>query len=259
MLIDEEKEKTEELSNDNVEVVVPSENKEEKITNEDNFSILKRALFIAIGVIGINIIATIVAFILLGAGFDKETIGGPANLITYSVLFVAIAGIVNIDVKKLKNTFKNYKNYIYGVAVFLILIGFSAIYTTFVSNFYQFSISDNERRLREFIPLYPAASIIIFGLIGPLCEEFTYRVGLFGILKKYKWAAYLVSSILFALAHFTFSSATIIDELVNLPIYLFSAVLLAYTYDKYGLAGSLTAHALNNIFSISMIALGNGK
>ena len=111
-------------------------------------------------------------------------------------------------------------------------------------------MSENESVLREIIKAFPALSVFVFGIVGPFCEELTYRVGLFGCFKKYKWLAYLTSIIVFALMHFGFTSPNIIDELVNLPIYLFSGAAFAFAYDKFGLAGSLSAHVTNNLYAI---------
>ena len=57
--------------------------------------------------------------------------------------------------------------------------------------------------------------------------------------------------------HFGFTSEHIIDELVNLPIYLFSGAAFAVADDKLGLAGSLSAHVLNNLYAIIMSIISN--
>ena len=44
--------------------------------------------------------------------------------------------------------------------------------------------NENEEDLRSFIVVYPITSIIFLGFIGPMCEELTYRVGVFGVLKN---------------------------------------------------------------------------
>ena len=107
--------------------------------------------------------------------------------------------------------------------------------------------------LRSFITIYPFISLIFLGVIGPICEELTYRVGLFSVLKKPKWLAYVIGTLVFALAHFSFTSTNIINELVNLPVYIVSGFALCLAYDKFGLAASLTAHTVNNIYSVSMV------
>ena len=114
--------------------------------------------------------------------------------------------------------------------------------------------NENEEGLRSFIVIYPWMSLFILGFVGPICEELTYRVGLFGLLKRWKWLAYIVSALVFAFMHFSFDAEgdAMIVELINLPMYIFSGVMFALAYDKFGLSASLTAHIVNNVFAVSM-------
>ena len=115
----------------------------------------------------------------------------------------------------------------------------------------------NESSLQTMRQVYPVASFMIFGLIGPICEEFTYRVGLFSFFKRInKWVAYVVTVVIFAFIHFNFSTDpnVLLNEVLNLPFYMFAAFAFSFTYDKFGLAGSLTAHVANNFISLSLIS-----
>ena len=49
-----------------------------------------------------------------------------------------------------------------------------------------------------------------------------------------------------------------VNELVNLPNYIISGLILSYVYENYSFAGSSIAHILNNVVSlISVFMLQN--
>ncbi|MBP5694703.1 MAG: CPBP family intramembrane metalloprotease, partial [Bacilli bacterium] len=106
--------------------------------------------------------------------------------------------------------------------------------------------------------VYPITCLFIFGLIGPICEEITYRVGLFSLLKRKNRAlAYLVTIAVFALIHFNFSNdpATLLNEIINLPYYMFAAFAFSFAFDKFGFAASATAHISNNLISLFLVVM----
>lgn len=85
--------------------------------------------------------------------------------------------------------------------------------------------------------------IMAYAVLPAICEEFVYR----GILcheyeKGGVLRAVIVSSVFFALLHF---------NLQNLPLYLFSGLILAMTlYSTRSLLGAIIAHFLYNIFGL---------
>ena len=85
--------------------------------------------------------------------------------------------------------------------------------------------------------------IMAYAVLPAICEEFIYR----GILcREYEQGgvlrSILVSSVFFAFLHF---------DLQNLPLYLFSGIILAMTlYATRSLFGAILAHFLYNIFGI---------
>lgn len=226
--------------------------------NTKDIFLLKKILYVVIGIAGILLFSVIAALIVrqLGLSTDEEK-EGAVNFIVYAFLFVALSVVACFDLKKFKNELNSFLPYLIGFGFGVALIVFSIVYSAVVNLFYQTEINENEKSLRSVITIYPILSIIFLGFIGPLCEELTYRVGLFGLIKKPKWVAYVVGVIVFALMHFSFTSPNIINELINLPVYLVSAFLLCLAYDKFGLAASLTAHTANNLFSVSMVIILN--
>ena len=223
----------------------------------------KRLALFLTGCLGFEVIAIIVSVVvaLLITGYEPTDphVTGVINFTCYAILIVALLGILNIDIPKLFKSFKNWKSYVFGLVFAVALVVIPIIYDTIINLFYETETSQNEGGLRQIIAIYPFLSIFIFGIVGPLCEELTYRVGAFGLLKKYKWLAYIVSSLIFALMHFDFTAKgnVMINELINLPIYIFSGVTFALAYDKFGLACSLTAHIANNLYAVTMSILQN--
>ena len=91
--------------------------------------------------------------------------------------------------------------------------------------------------------------------MGPIVEEFTYRYGLFGYVKKHnKTLAYVATILIFALIHFEFTTDVdqLVNELLNLPSYLIGAIVLSIAYDKSdNLVVPIIAHIFNNLISFT--------
>ena len=218
---------------------------------------LKKLLLFCLGCFGMYAVALIVALFFNFLPIDAVSRESGSEFVIYFILLGGLLGILNKDLIKIKVDFSKWANWLIGIGIGIVVIVFPIIYTTIISLFYEYHISQNESLLREIIKMFPVLSVIVFGLVGPVCEELTYRVGLFGLLSKKKWLAYLAAILVFAFMHFGFTSEHIIDELVNLPIYLFSGAAFAIAYDKLGLAGSLSAHVLNNLYAIIMSIISN--
>ena len=111
-------------------------------------------------------------------------------------------------------------------------------------------VNTNEEAAESMILAFPALSIIVLGILGPVCEEITYRYGLFSLLdKKSKILAYILTPLVFAIIHFDFGGDMII-ELLNLPSYIIAGVLLSLAYDKFGFHTAVIAHVINNLYAI---------
>lgn len=213
----------------------------------------KRLLLFLVNVFGIII------FFYLASAFTTtlpdDSKNPAAEIIAYALLFVAMFGIIVLDVPKLIDRFKNYKSYIAGVIGGGFLIGFAYLYTFIVNLFYPLSVSSNQEEINKVIALYPVCSIIFLGILGPFCEELGYRTGLFGAIKKFNLvAAFIIAPLVFALGHFhwpnPFTMTAFINELINLPVYIVSGLVLTFLYHKYGFAASCVAHAINNVISV---------
>ena len=183
------------------------------------------------------------------------------NSAAYLALLIAIVAITNFDILKVLKSFKHWQSYLAGVVCLLSIFAFDFLWGVILESL-PFKTSDNvnESSLQTLRNLYPIGSFVIFGIIGPICEEFTYRVGLFSFFRRInKPVAYLVTIFVFAFIHFQFSldPAVLLNEVLNLPFYLYAAFAFSFTYEKFGLAGSLSAHVINNCISLSLISLIN--
>lgn len=231
----------------------------------------KNLVLFFVGFLGLQLISLFLSIILVAfnpylASFSTKGLAY-LNFATYFITFGAMIFIINSnDILKFLVPFKKKRTYLYGIAYGLILV----IVSSFVSTIMSFltsntSVNNNESGINSITVTFPFLSIIVFGLLGPLCEEITYRIGLFSsISKKLKpiWA-YIITILIFGFIHFDFTSflssdlSSLIIELSNLPTYLVSGLLLCYFYQKEGFGVSSIAHIFNNMLSLILTLLSS--
>lgn len=170
----------------------------------------------------------------------------------YMILFAIFMFFASKDINEYVKSFKHWQPYVAGVIGFVSIIAFNIIYNFILSVAgVDTSVNTNQSTLNTVVASFPIASLFIFAFIGPICEELTYRVGLFTFFRKINGVlAYLITIIIFSLIHFDFASTNIVNELLNLPFYVYTAFVFSFLYEKFGLAGSLTAHIVNNFISV---------
>ena len=249
----------------------PNNNKKRKDTVSDCFgpTMLSRGkqlgLFF-VGFLGFQVIASIIQVILyvtsghLGESIESALSGYRYTMITnsaaYIILIICLVAICYTDLPKLVKSFPKYQCYIAGFVCFIAIYAFEVIYGNLINLLIPVTENGNQASIESVTYTYRFTSLIIFGIIGPICEELTYRVGLFSVLrKKSRVLAYLVTIIIFAFIHFNFSSnpRTLLNEILNLPVYAFAAAAFSFVYDRYGLAASVTGHILNNLVSLFFV------
>ena len=180
------------------------------------------------------------------------------NFISYFVVFGVLSALLIADAHELTKSFKNWRPVVAGLIGLGAILLFNMIYNSILS-ITGMTLTDNanENSLNSIVSQYPILSLVVFGVVGPICEEITYRVGLFSFFNRInKILAYVLTIIVFAFIHFDFASSTIINELLNMPLYGFAAFVFCYLYDRYGFAGSLYAHVSNNVLSIATTIIG---
>ena len=216
----------------------------------------KSITFFLVGFFGLNLIATIISLFtsIFGQYYFLSTSASSAaiNFSCYLTIFACIFIILGNNFYDYIKEFKGAKTWIYGLSFgFLLIIASSAV-SSFFGLFQETSSSNqNEQAIDSVTTLYPVLSLLIFGIVGPLCEEFTYRVGLFTALKKRnRVAAYLITAFLFGFIHFTVNSDNLLNEFLNLPSYIVAGLLLCYFYDYKGVGVSSIAHITNNFVAL---------
>ena len=172
---------------------------------------------------------------------------------TYCVLFGVMSVFLALDWKQLLKFFKNWESYVYGIAFAILLYGGGMIINILMSPF-AVETNTNQSLVNTYLAWYPVPSILVMGIIGPIVEECTYRIGLFSFLRRLnRWAAYAITIFVFALIHFSFDPNTIVNELLNLPSYILAGAVFCIAYDLKGPVCSSFAHIVYNTCSLVLI------
>ena len=217
-----------------------------------------------VGWLGLQVLAIIFQLIAQLAGFEDVVRSAFVMFGAYTTLGIALLAISCTQIKKYLKAFKNWLVPIAGVIGLFAILAFNLTYNTILS-ILKIGVSDNanEQSVNSYITAYPVLSIIVIGLIGPLCEEITYRVGFYGFFRRInKYLAFALTMVVFALIHFDFGAFAeggdvLINELLNLPFYLAAAFVFTFLFEKVGFGASFAAHASNNLLSVlSTLALG---
>ena len=224
-------------------------------------------LFFMLGYFGLLIITTIITvFMQLVLSLDSQAMLSTQTLgfitfLSYGLLFCTFLFFVIKNNKAYRLLNIDFKEIVFGIFLGVVLLALSSGYDSFSTLIVETEINSNQASVIEITKIYPIFSIIFLGIIGPICEELTYRVGLFTFLTRFnRLVAYFAGTLIFALIHFDPSCfieaigygsvLPIVRELVALPSYLIGGFMLNFTYDRYGLKASILAHMLNNIVSI---------
>ena len=228
------------------------------------YEFLYRLIVFLIGFVGIYVIAIIAEVIVLIAmpGSLDETSPDYINALTLvnSVQYIVLLGVLVFflwpRLLTLVKRFKNWKHVIVGLGFGGLVIGATIAYNAIISQFIDLETNVNEVVAEQIIIQFPVLSFFILGIVGPVCEELTYRFGLFGMLKrKNRILAYVVSALVFGIIHFDFTGDLIV-ELLNLPTYIICGAIFGAAYDLCGIEGSITAHITNNIYAVILTLVG---
>lgn len=181
------------------------------------------------------------------------------NYTAYSLLFLALLVTVYPYLKNLVLQFKQWKNVLYGLLMGVALLMSSILWSMIASLAWGAGESQNQEAVVSIVTDYAFFGIVITGILGPICEEITYRVGLYNLgMRIHPVVAYLFSSVVFGLIHMQDWGS--VNEWMNFPSYLIAGTILGFTYHRFGFAGSTTAHVLNNIVAVvQILALSNAQ
>ena len=246
--------------------------------------------YFLIGFVGFQLLGVFLAVIFQSAyiaGHPDATLAdltewstslGPSFLLqalAYSILLLVFALIIVLSKRlpRFIESFKSWKPFVFGLIGAGVILGINELYSLMISGIFSWAgyappeVNHNEQLIRDFCVAYPAASLFVFGIIGPICEEIGYRVGLFSFLcRAGKVIGYVGSALIFGFIHFNWSAlfdptlhASLPMEFANIPGYIGAGLALAFLYDRFGLASSLTAHTLNNLISLTVTIIGGAN
>ena len=204
---------------------------------------------------GMLIIQIILALALRNVITDKTALDATLISCTYILMMGGLFFIIFFTRKQ--HFFSKYKrkiDYIYGFAYAITLILVGSLVANITSLFYQVTDNANQSTAVVFSKNYPILAFFVIGILGPLCEELTYRVGLYSFLRRInKYLAIIVTTIVFAFIHFDFDASDMLNELWAIPSYIAAGAILTIAYEHRGPACSMTAHVCYNIFAFLMI------
>ena len=171
--------------------------------------------------------------------------------LTYLAMFAGLISIVLLTRRELFfKKFNSGVDYIYGVAYAVSIVAVGTILGSIISFFHDAGNNVNQTTAETILTNYPILALFVLGILGPICEELTYRVGLYSLLRRInKYLAFAVTTIVFALIHFDFFASDMISELWSLPTYLALGFLLTLAYEHRGPACSIIAHSVYNLIA----------
>ncbi len=219
----------------------------------------KQLVIFAIGLVGLNIVSI---FAELFFGFYAEVhpvvFVTTVNVVRYLACAIAIGAILIHDYHKFPKFLKKWQPWVIGIGIGAGILAATYIYNSVIDLIHPTTPNENQSTINLLIDSFPITSVLLLGFLGPIVEEFTYRVGLYSFFRRInKYVAYVLTLVIFGLIHFNFlaKGEDMVNELLNLPIYMISGFLLTLAYEKFGLACATTAHVFNNLYGVVMTIL----
>ena len=205
---------------------------------------------------GFLLIQYIWVFIVRNTVEDIESVTANVALISgsYFTLFGVFLYFLIRYRKYFFSKLKDPTKYLYGLLYGVVTIGIEIAVSMIMNAILPADVNSNQKLIINYTEAYPILMFFVTVFVGPLCEELTYRVGLYESLKeKNETLALIATSLIFAFIHISFSDTTVQAELNALPVYIAIGFCLTYTYKKGGLASSYVAHVFLNLISFLSI------
>lgn len=226
--------------------------------------------FLLLGTLGLNLISEITVLILKSANnlqtreeifhfFTQADVITLINGVRYVIIF-AVMLIILFSTNQIKGIFSKFKNkevWTWAPIYLLVGIGFNFLFGMIRTLIFgEVPDNTNQNIVVNVITANPVSSFFWIVLIGPFVEEFTYRYGLYGTLRRWnKYAALIITALIFGFIHFDFSviggsdKQLLYIELLNIPTYIVMGLLFSYAYEKHDIQVPLLAHIFNNLLS----------
>ena len=206
-------------------------------------------LFI-VGFAGIQLIADIIRNIIGDLNLRSTMTTVELNMLlnygTYGILFVLLVGICSIYIPKLFKSFAK-PEFLWGIMVGIVILSFD-IFWGMITAPLGVTTNENQTAVNDISKPNLFLAIVFLCIIGPLCEELTYRVGLFNFTRRInRVLGYLTVSVIFGLIHIHDYAS--VNEWLSYPPYVFAGLAFAFAYEKWGLGASFIAHFLVNFLA----------
>lgn len=234
--------------------------------------IWKQATLFGIGFLGFQIIALIIQLFIqlinirnypttdeLITFMNSVKVSAAINFSAYFIVLIALLLVLYKDNLRISNCFKDWKIFVGAVIGVIAIYAFNIFYGLILHVLgVDVSSNDNQSQLESIIAYYPLLSTLVFGIIGPICEELTYRVGLYTFTRRInKYVGFAITIVVFTLIHFDYFSENIVNELLNIPYYAFAAFTFTFLYEKLGFGASVVSHSINNLISVFTTMIAN--
>lgn len=230
--------------------------------------LMKNLLLFLIGWLGLSVFASIISVIITSIINVKDasesltvTLNCIVNFGAYLLIFVSLFIAMGKDlIKKVFIDYTKFKKVLKGILFGIIVLGAQIVYNLIIQNLVPgITSNNNQTNVVDMVHSQPIMMFISVVILAPICEEITYRLGLFGaIYKKNRILAHILAALFFGLLHsiflstdiFTASGEEMINELLNLPSYIIPGLIFSIAYEnEKSLTTSITAHMVNNLVS----------
>lgn len=235
----------------------PFENSRALPFNEVTFvnPFIEIALFF-VGWLGLKGLVEIISRILRDTVLNGSLPASDANMVlnyaVYGTLFIIMMGIVAIYLPKLCKSFTK-PDFLWGFIVYAVIFGFDIVWGN-ISRAIGATINENQDAINNIAKINVPLSLLFLGFLGPICEELTYRVGLFNFTRRVnRIMGYVISAAIFGLIHIHDYGS--LNEWLSYPSYLFAGLAFAFAYEKWGFGASTLAHVTNNVLSLLIVAI----
>ncbi len=230
--------------------------------------LVKNLMLFLIGWLGLSIFASIISFIITSIINVKDasdslliTLNCIVNFGSYVLVLITLLFVMGKDlIIRVFKDFGKYKKVLKGILFGILVLVAQILYNLIISNLFKdITANNNQSNVVTMVHSQPIMMFIAVVILAPICEETTYRLGLFGaIYKKNRILAHILSALFFGLLHsiflsssvFTASGEEMLNELLNLPSYIIPGLIFSIAYEnEKSLTTSITAHMVNNIIS----------
>ena len=170
-----------------------------------------------------------------------------SNYLIYGILFIVLVAFASICLPKLLKSFTK-PDCLWGILVCFAVLTFDIVWGS-VSNALGATTNENQSRINDIVEVNLPLAIVFLAMIGPMCEELAYRVGVFNFTRRVNRVfGYVVAVLVFGFIHMHDYGDP--NEWLSFPSYAFAGLAFAYAYEKWGLGASFIAHFLVNFLAI---------